>query len=369
MARKRLTPPKEDYLGAAPETKGMFPMGVAPAPISRVAGDAATISALREVAEELTHAREDGRILQRIPLDRIEEAYLVRDRIGTDEEELESLMESLRQHGQRTPIEVTLMRDGRYGLISGWRRLTALRRLQAAEDGTGAGAGTALAILRQPDSAEDAYIAMVEENEIRLGLSYYERARIAAKSVEAGVFPTEKIALQRLFAAASRAKRSKIGSFLTLYHGLGAHLRFAANLPERLGLALARAMDADAALGARLGARLAEADPKAPEEEQALLQAALDVPEGPDAPAPEAHRSEDPQPDAQPDAGQPGAARSDAPQSNAPRKEAKLRPEAVPSEECAPGVFLHASSGRVSLSGPGVTADLADRLRDWLRNT
>ena len=50
---------------------------------------------------------------------------------------------------------------------------------------------------------------MVEENEIRVGLSYYERARIVAKAVAQGVFETEKQALQRLFHTASRPKRSK----------------------------------------------------------------------------------------------------------------------------------------------------------------
>ena len=47
---------------------------------------------------------------------------------------------------------------------------------------------------------EDAYVAMVEENEIRVGLSFYERARIAAKSVEAGVYPDDRAALRALFA-------------------------------------------------------------------------------------------------------------------------------------------------------------------------
>ena len=89
---------------------------------------------------------------------------------------------------------------------------------------------------------------MVEENEIRVGLSYYERARIAARAAELGVFPDTASALARLFASASRAKRSKIGSFLRLYTALDDRLRFPAAIPERLGLRLARALDADAGL-------------------------------------------------------------------------------------------------------------------------
>ena len=189
--RKRLTVPAFGGFAAPPppEAKPALGPGLAPAPISRVTGEAAATAALREVAEELTSARTEGRLVLRIDLDRIEEGWLVRDRLGIDAEELDSLMTSLAAHGQRSPIEVAEMGEGRFGLISGWRRVTALRRLR---DRTGEDRfASVLAILRRPDTAAEAYVAMVEENEIRLGLSYFERARIAAKAVEAGVFPTE----------------------------------------------------------------------------------------------------------------------------------------------------------------------------------
>ena len=67
---------------------------------------------------------------------------------------------------------------------------------------------------------------MIEENEIRLGLSYFERARIVVKLVEQGVFGTGRAALQTLFRSASRAKRSKIGSFLPVVRRLEDVLRF-----------------------------------------------------------------------------------------------------------------------------------------------
>ena len=92
--------------------------------------------------------------------------------------------------------------------------------------------------MRRPETAADAYVAMVEENEIRLGLSQYERARVAALATERGVFESEKAALLALFATASRPKRSRIRAFLELYHALDGTLRFPAALPERLGLAL-----------------------------------------------------------------------------------------------------------------------------------
>ncbi|MEO5614178.1 MAG: ParB N-terminal domain-containing protein [Cypionkella sp.] len=238
--RKRLTPAQPDHVSTplAMEAKTYLRPGIAPPPIAQVAGDASTTAALVEVSAALASARAEGRLLQLLPLTAIDADYLVRDRIGADPEEMQSLMDSLRSHGQRSPIEVTEIASGRYGLISGWRRITALARLQEQTGDTSF--GSVLALLRHPDTAGDAYIAMVEENEIRLGLSYFERARIAAKAVEQGVFATDREALQKLFATASRAKRSKIGSFLSIYRNIGHALRFPSAMPERLGLMLSK---------------------------------------------------------------------------------------------------------------------------------
>ena len=201
--RKRLTPaqPKElDTEMPVLETKAF---GVARttnrtrAPIAQVAGDASTAAALQELASEVKRAKDEGRMIQAIPVAQIQSDYLTRDRLVVDGEDLRALMDSIRTRGQQTPIEVVQLGSDAYGLISGWRRLSALRQLLA--DTGDARFGAVKAILRQPDTAADAYIAMIEENEIRVGLSYYERARAAAKAVEQGVFETEKAALQQLF--------------------------------------------------------------------------------------------------------------------------------------------------------------------------
>lgn len=333
--RKRLTPPQPLAVDAATEPRSPFAPGMITPPIGRVAGDAATTAALHEVAQELTAARTDGRLLLRLALETVDDTWLVRDRVGVDAAELDSLMTSLRSHGQRTPIEVAEIAPSRFGLISGWRRVTALRQLHAQ---TGeARFATVLATLRRPGSSEDAYVAMVEENEIRLGLSYFERARIAAKAVEAGVFASEKIALQRLFAAASRAKRSKIGSFLSLYHGLKDDLRFAQALPERLGLTLARALDNDAALGPQLATALVAAGPESAAAEQAVLAAVLAGRETRPVAAPPVLNHD-------------GSAMPPTP---------AIRPE----------IFLDATTpGRLVLSGPGVDAGFRQRLLGWLRS-
>ena len=270
--RKRLTPAQKTYLeGDAPlETKGMFPLGVArhTPPIAQVAGDAATKAALQNLTDEMRAARSEGRLVQALELELVDTSYLVRDRMGVDEVELSVLVESLRIRGQQTPIEVVDLAEGRFGLISGWRRMAALGRLWA-ETGDER-FKTVKALLRRPESASDAYLAMVEENEIRVGLSYYERARIAARAAEQGVYPDEPAALRGLFAAASRAKRSKIGSFLTIYHALDNDLNFAAAIPERLGLKLSKVLKNDPASGRRI-AKLLRAHPAATAEDEAVL--------------------------------------------------------------------------------------------------
>jgi ParB family transcriptional regulator, chromosome partitioning protein len=276
MARKRLTPANPEYLAGgtgAPETKSLFRLNTNPPPnppIAQVAGESAASSALRELVTDMEKARAEGRIVLRLALDQIAAEHLVRDRMQTDKEEMQSLIRSLRSHGQRTPVEVTETGgDPAYGLISGWRRILALQRLYAetGEDRY----NSVLALLRRPADAADAYVAMVEENEIRADLSYFERARIAAEATKRGVFETEKKALLTLFASASRPKRSRIRSFIELYHALNGFLRFPSYIPERLGLALVEALRNDETVLRRLRQGLRRTDVQTVAEEQALL--------------------------------------------------------------------------------------------------
>lgn len=311
------------------ETKAFLRPGLgAPAPISQVVADASAQAALSELSDAMARARTEGRLVLRLALDQIDADHLVRDRISVDEEELGHLMASLRDHGQRTPIEVTELSSGRFGLISGWRRIQALTRL-FSETGE-ARFAEVQALLRRPDTAQDAYIAMVEENEIRLGLSYYERARIAARAVDAGVFETEKQALQRLFSSASRARRSKIGSFLSIYRLLDDVLRFPAAIPERLGLGLSQALDARPTDAVDLVADLAQHPAVDASTEQARLAAFV-----------------------------------------ATKKVSnKARKTSLQGKEVRPGVFLEVTGGWsrpvLTLSGPKVDPDFRDRLERWL---
>lgn len=326
--RKRLTPAVITE-PAALESKSAiprYPLGAAPktrAPIADVAQDASASAALTEIAQTLSDARSEGRLIQRIPLDLVSDEYLVRDRITVDDAEMTTLVDSLRTRGQQTAIEVTQIDHGRYGLISGWRRMQALRHLEMPE---------VLAIIRTPQDAADAYLAMVEENEIRVGLSYYERARIVVRATDQGIYARDRVALAALFHAASRPKRSKIGSFVGIVRALDEDLRFPTALTERTGLALAHALEADSSAAARIISALQQAVPQTPEAEAGVLATAIQTQASPKAATPATSSATEP-----------------------------------PQELCAGLSYKKTAKGEIVLSGPRLDeADFVQKLRDFL---
>lgn len=211
----------------------------APPPIAQVAGEASTLAAAQNLMGEVERARAEGRLVISIPLEDILVDHLVRDRLFANDEEMDALKSSISTHGQRIPIEV-VQTDAGYGLISGWRRLAALSALY--KTGSDPRFAKIKALIRTPQDAGDAYVAMIEENEIRVGLSYYERARIAVLAAERGAFASAEDAVDVLYASGSRAKRSKIRSFMAVHDALGEALQFPAAIPERLGLKIAAAL-------------------------------------------------------------------------------------------------------------------------------
>lgn len=370
--RKRLTPPAPDrFDGPAPEVKSMM----RPAPIAQVAGEASTVSALRELSDLVRSARDEGRLIETLALDAIEAGYLVRDRLlAPMDEDMQALVESLRARGQQTPVDVVDMGGGRYGLISGLRRLTALTRLFSETGDPRFGRIRARIVV--PGDAAEAYRAMVEENEIRAGLSLYERARIVAKAVEAGVFPDSRDALLTLYAAASRAKRSKIKSALAVVEALDGALRFPTAHGERLLLDLSRALEGDAGLADRLRDLLETTPADTPEAEQAHLTDAL-RPVAAQAPAPVVPGVASPEAPSSPPAPAAAApAPQPAPQAPAPTpvSPAAKTPLVKPLDafEPVPGVWIQSQTAphtgtRVILSGPAVTDGLRQYITTWLR--
>ncbi len=351
--RKRLTPPRPDQArpdaadGAAP-APARGPL--APAPIAQVAGEASAAAALATLADEMHTALAEGRIIEAVPLEMIDAFHLVRDRVVMDEEEMSALMASLRARGQQMPVELVHFDDHpeglRYGLVSGWRRLTALRRL-LAETGD-ARFATVRAMVIRPETAQDAYISMVEENEIRVNLSFYERARIALRATRTGVFDDIRAALRGLYGSTTRSKRSKIGSFVALVEAFDDVLLHPAAISEKLGLALAREMVRQPGFVSDLRDRL-ESDPReTPANEIRILAAAIMPP-----PAAETETGAPRSPDAAP---------PPAPTSPLPT------PSRAKRETLAPGVEALFSPDRAQLvlEGPGVDAAFMEDLRTWI---
>lgn len=331
--RKRLTPANPTYLS---DSGGPLNTGMR-APIAEVASEAAATAALRDVTAAMTEAREAGRMVAQIPLDQIDLTYLVRDRVSGDDADMEALLASIRDRGQQTPIEVVdLGSDAapkRYGLISGWRRCQALSQLA----GDGEGSDHALALLRAPKAASEAYVAMVEENEIRVGLSYFERARIALKAAEQGVFEDVEQALRGLFAAASRPKRSKIRSFVGIVQALDGVLAHPHRMGERQGLALAKRLEDDPAFVQTLVRSLSLQYDRSADAEQAVLSDLLT--QGP---------------------------KQLEPAKSVPKNGKKTPP---PARELRPGLTVQVdeASGAVRISGHALTPALRARLLDWLQ--
>ncbi len=333
--RKRLSPARADFL-AGPGAAGS-PSSAQMAPIATVAGDAATAAAFEQVRGELESARTEGRMVLTLPLEALQTDYLIRDRLpdGGGEEDMVALCKSLQARGQQTPIEVVDIGQGRYGLLSGWRRMQALTKLQAETGDTRF--AEVKALLRRPEDQSAAYVAMVEENEIRADLSFYERARVTLRAVETGVFETEKQALQSLFSAASFAKRSKVKSFIPLVQAFDGVLHHPSRIPERLGLALSKAIIEQEGFTAQLTARLSALDAPSAGAERQCLEDALR-------------------------------------QASATSKRQKDHPVEVASNDMpepfliASGIRISARHGRVELEGEGVNGGFIDRLMDWLRS-
>jgi ParB family chromosome partitioning protein len=314
--RKRLTPALP---GTHQSISPMLDTDIGHAPIARVSRETASEAAFAEVAEALASARSEGRLIVKLALNMIETGHLVRDRIAFAPDDMAALKASLQARGQQVPIEVVALdQEGRFGLISGLRRVMALRDI---------GATDVLALVRQPENSAAAYLAMVEENEIRVGVSFYERARVAAEAAKLGLYDSPHVAISALFQQASPAKRSKIGSFVVVYDALDDVLAYPAAIPERLGLAMAKALAHGFGFASQLNKVLAQSAPQTAEQERALIDQVL--------------RKRD-------------------------SKQEKSGAKSQPSPEIAPGVFLARKKGQIVLSGPSVTKDLEDALIAWM---
>lgn len=270
------------------ETRERPALGRSVAPIAQVAADSAAVAATESVeareerarasadAARLREAEERGLLITELHIDSIDESAMVRDRMVMNEEDMQELRLSIAAHGLRLPIEVYQIeapegQDPRYGLLSGYRRLHAVRALYEL---TQADKHARIrALIRPRTEANDAFVAMVEENEVREELSHFERGRIAVIAANQGAFANTEDAVNKLFASSSKAKRSKVRSFALIFEELGDMLRFPEALTERRGLRLSAALRNGAE--ARMRQALSLRAPGDAEEEWALIEPVL----------------------------------------------------------------------------------------------
>lgn len=255
------------------------------APIAQVAAESAARSETADAetraeqarnaadADRLHQAVADGLLISELPVGQIDADAMIRDRTVLDRDQMVELRQSIAANGLRLPIEVfehsAPRADGvRYTLVSGYRRLLAVRGLQELTENPKY--DTIRAIVRPAQGADDAFVAMVEENEVRSELSQFERGRIAVISAQQGAFVNVEDAVNKLFATASKAKRSKIRSFAVIFEELGDMLEHPEALSEKRGLQLAQALRNGAE--ARLRQSLAEAAQDTPDAEWASIE-------------------------------------------------------------------------------------------------
>jgi ParB family chromosome partitioning protein len=227
------------------------PMGVAVREAAQSLGEAteAKLEQRRQNAEdakEFRAAREAGRVLVSIPLDRVRTDALPRDRMDLDavavSDEIEELKASIRARGQKEPIEV--WRDGDvYQLKKGWRRLTALTQL-LSETGDQRFAEV-VARVAGTEGRLDRYIDMVEENVVREDLTFAEMAQVAIQAGEdPGVEGDAEAMVGRLYASLHKMKRSYIRAFVTLLSEVGDVLAVPRAVSRDLGVEVARILKA-----------------------------------------------------------------------------------------------------------------------------
>ncbi|WP_299632690.1 ParB N-terminal domain-containing protein [uncultured Roseobacter sp.] len=288
--RRKVSAPSADDLNRIEEEfrrETLNRPNAALAPISQVSAESARSQEMADPetratqaqntadADRLREAEGQGRLILNIPLEDIQADAMVRDRTVIDPADMDELKASIAAHGLRLPVEV-FERSGEgqaYGLLSGYRRLWAVRELGAL---TGdAKYKTIKALVRDPDALGGSFAAMVEENEIRTNLSHYERGRIAVVAAQQGAFASTEEAVAQLFAMASKAKRSKIRSFSVIFEELGDMLEFPENLKERDGLRLSTALRNGAEI--KLRDALALAQPASAEEEWASMEPVIEA--------------------------------------------------------------------------------------------
>lgn len=148
-------------------------------PIFRGVGLAGQVSeSFKNIQADLKDAREKieaGELVVEIETDLIDPSF-VSDRMP-DDSDMADFVQSVREHGQRTPILVRPHPDNpsRYQIAFGHRRFRAAQAL-----------GRPVKALVRPLSDAELVVAQGQENQERLDLSFIERAMFATRLEEKG---------------------------------------------------------------------------------------------------------------------------------------------------------------------------------------
>jgi ParB family chromosome partitioning protein len=179
-----------------------------------------------------------------LPLAEIDEAALSRDRLKLEPEAQAELESSIAASGLRQPIEVFPIEpagERRWGLIAGYRRLAAFRALL---ERTGEARFAAIpAFVRERGSLAAALAAMVEENDIRAGVSPFERGITAVVARNQGAFGSIEEAVEGLYPNASKQKRQRLRTLAFFAEEIGGWFTAPETLSERQIERIARAID------------------------------------------------------------------------------------------------------------------------------
>lgn len=215
-------------------------------------------------AELLRSARKQGLVLERLPVEAVRTDSLPRDRMALEAvaaaPEMEELKASIRSRGQREAIEVWAVGEGVWQLKSGWRRLEALRQLHG-ESGDPRFASVIARVVGGVADRDGLYVGMVEENAIREDVSFAEMAHVAIAMARdpQTVASSPDEAVNRLYGALQKVKRSNIRRFVELLQVVGDVLPAPRAVPKNLGADVARLLSQRPALKAELRSRLAGA--------------------------------------------------------------------------------------------------------------
>lgn len=241
---------------------------------------ASAITENDQLAHEYVQRKADGLVIDLVALDQIVSKKLTRDRMEGADEDLDELIDSIREIGLSNPIRVQKRADGRFELVQGYRRLEAYKALLSDPGGREAYGKIPAAVIFAEEALDVLYRQMVDENLVRKDISFAEMASLAiryAKDPTTDCNDPDKV-VAILFKSARYQKRSYIRSFIMLMEHIGAVVKFPANISRALGLVLSKRIHGDRSVATQIENDLFAAGPaRLAEEELAILRRAAGI--------------------------------------------------------------------------------------------